>query len=165
MDAAHTSGWDRARWGALGVLIGAAVGGVAAGVVYVEGREQLARERAADEARFADVQQSIEGIRGDLETARSFEALLRARLAAGLAADELDRANFGLSREQLQYAGVALADVDAARVGIDPGALDAAQALIQQTLATVSPDVPTQRARIVAVQRALDELLPRPNQG
>jgi hypothetical protein len=153
--------WERARDGGLGLLAGLAIGGVAAGFVYVDGRERLARLDADRAAQAVEVEQGVASVRGELAASRAFESLLRARVAADQALNEHDRANFGLSRERLRSVGVALAAVEPSLVSVDAAALTEARAQVDAALNEVAPDALAQRDRLVAVVRAVDGLIPK----
>lgn len=157
--------WESFRGWGIGFVVGLAVGGIAAGVVYVNGREALvdldaarAQDREAAEARASENTAA-------LEAASSMEALLRARVSAANALDEVDRANYGLARDALRTAGAALARVDAVAAGVDPAALDAARQEVANAIGAVAPDPDTLRAYLVRVEQAVDRLLPRERQG
>ena len=148
------SRWYKLRYFVTGLLLGLIVGAVGVGAVYVEGRENLADLDASR------AQQSMQ-IRQELAASRSMDALLRARVAAGAAVDELDRANFGLSREHVRAAGAALAQVDPTLIQVDPKALADAKRVVDEMLASTPIDVATQRDRLEQVVRAIDVLIPR----
>lgn len=157
--------WDAVRHGGLGFLLGIVLGAVFAGFVYIDGRERIAALDADRTQSAVVMEQELASARDDLGDARSYQALLRARLAAGAAIEELDRQNFGLSREQLRYVGVALAEVDAARAGVDPAQLEATRELVNTHLETLAPDAATQRDRLEVIVRSLDALIPRDRRG
>ncbi len=157
--------WDTVRHGGLGFLLGILLGAVFAGFVYVDGRERLAALDAERAAGAVTAGEELASVREELVDARSYQALLRARIAAGAALDELDRLNFGLSREQLRYVGVALAEVDPARVNVDPNQLAAARELVNANLESLAPDAATQRDRLEAIVRSVDALIPRDRRG
>ncbi|MES2638434.1 MAG: hypothetical protein V4850_03100 [Myxococcota bacterium] len=149
----------------MGLLAGLVIGGLVAGFVYVDGRERMAALDARRAAQALEVDRSVQAMRDQLEASRSFDALLRARIAADVALAELERSNFGLSREQLRYVQLALEEVDAERIGIDPAALFAARQLVDNTVVEVAPDVETQRLQLENVVRTLDALIPRGQRG
>ncbi|MDP2307353.1 MAG: hypothetical protein Q8P18_15110 [Pseudomonadota bacterium] len=157
--------WRKLRDGGLGLLIGLVIGGLFAGFVYVDGRERLAALDASRAADAREVDEAVKSIQQQLDAARSTDALLRARIAADLALAELERANFGLSREQLSYVNVALAQVEPELIGVDRGALEAARLLVDSTLVGAAPDVAAQRTHLQDVVRALDALIPRDQRG
>lgn len=158
-------GWGKWRHGAVGMLIGLVIGGLAAGFVYVDGRQRLAALDASRAAGTLEVEQQVQSVQEQLGAARSFEALLRARIAADRAMAELERSNFGMSREQLTYVNVALAEVEPERIGVDPAALEAVRQLVDTTLVGVAPDLEHQRTQLQSVVRALDALIPPEPQG
>lgn len=157
--------WAAIRHGGLGLLLGLVIGGLGAAFVYVDGRERLAELDARRAAQALEVDQSVQSIRDQVEAARSSDALLRARIAADRALAELERANFGLSQEQLQYADLALANVKPELIGVDPVQLDEARSLLNATRLEAVPDAALQRTRLESVVRALDALIPRDQRG
>jgi len=149
----------------LGLVVGLLIGALAAGFVYVDGRERLADLDAKRAAQAVEVERGVASVRDELAGARAFEWLLRARIAADEALAEHDRANFGLSRERLRTVGVALAAVEPTRVSLDAAALSAARAQVEAALNEVAPDALSQRDRLTAVIRAVDGLIPPEPQG
>lgn len=148
------------RAGAIGLLLGLVIGGIAAGLTYVEGQERMTELRAESDMRIGEAATATDAARQEVAAARAWESLLRARVSTARSLEALDASNFGTANEQLREAGAALARVDAAAVGIDPNALTEARTLIEQTLQAVPPDVMTQRERLREVTRALDALTP-----
>ncbi len=159
------SRWERSRGWVIGFLLGGILGAVVAGVVYVNGRERLVEADQAHATRIAEVNRAEADARAALDAARATEALLRARVAASVALDEANRANFGLARDQLRVVSSSLAQVDAVLAGVDPAALEAARTQVKTAMEEVSPDPETLRTRLFEVEQAVDRLLPRAPQG
>lgn len=141
-----------------GFLGGVVVGGIAgAAAAWLAVRGEI---REVEDARTVAVEEAegvVSGLRGELARARVRQALLRARLSAGAALEELDERNFGNANERLAQVSMALAAIDPAVV-TNGGEIEALAREVDQARTEVPLDPGAQRARVAAIVERLEAL-------
>lgn len=152
---------ERIRPTGLGLLAGLLLGGLGAGWVWFDARDDVEETRTVWSERVDEVEREQQRLQTDLAQLQATNHLLRARLAVSRAADALDARNFGTANDHLDQAREELLSVQAEAVGADPQALADLRESMQRHRVSIAEDLETQRARLQAVGARIDELLPR----
>lgn len=141
-----------------GFLGGIVVGGLAGALVgWVAARGEIRHAEDARALAVAEAEGVVAGLRGELASARARQAILRARLAAGAALEELDARNFGNANQHLAQAAMALASVDRT-VLANGGEVEALAREVDLARTEVPMDAGAQRERVATIVARLEAL-------
>lgn len=139
------------------VLIALVIGGlIGAAAVYGLLRGDIRELRVARDEASEQAETVAAGLREEVADLQVRQAVLRARVAAGRALDDLEERNYGDATDELSRASAALGSVQAE--GADAIAVDAVRRDIEAVRGGLAADPGTQRAPLVQIVERLEEL-------